>query len=221
MNILCINTAFSEAQIAIKYNGQSYFEKLDANSKHSENLLVTIEKKFNNIIEKENLKLNSNEILKNLDYISVVVGPGSFTGLRIAIATVKAILITNSRTKAISINTLELIANEYANEKRIKDNISPVIDALSGLYFIAEFDKNLNLITQPKMIEEKDLKNYKNLVSNDENITKNFVELTPDILLALTKRKISQNKIINEKDLVPLYIRPSQAEAELCRKYKK
>lgn len=44
MNILCLNTAFAEAHIALSYNGKNFFKTIDANSKHSENLLVEIEK---------------------------------------------------------------------------------------------------------------------------------------------------------------------------------
>ena len=220
MNILCLNTAFSEAQIAVEYNSKSYFEKLDSDCKHSENLLIAVEKVFDKIIQTEKLTINSNKILKNIDYISVVIGPGSFTGIRIATASAKAILLTNSRMKAIGINTLELIGYEFISKNKVKEKITPVIDALSGLYFVAEFNKNLELITAPKMIEEATLKNYNFLISNDESISKNFISLSPENLLSLTKKKISENKITSENELIPLYIRPSQAEAELCKKSK-
>jgi tRNA threonylcarbamoyl adenosine modification protein YeaZ len=220
MNILCLNTAFSEAHIALKFGDKTYFERVDANSKHSENLLSSIELIFEKIIKDNKLKLNSNEILKNLDVISVVVGPGSFTGLRISIATAKALLITNPKIKIIAVNSLELIANQYAQNNKIIKNIFPLIDALSGLYYIAEFDKNLNCITHPQMIDENQLKTYKNFVSNDNSLSDNFVNLTPEILLDLTQKKIALKEFILEKELSPLYLRPSQAEAELTCKQK-
>lgn len=220
MNILCLNTAFSEAHIALSYGDKTYFQRVDANSKHSENLLSSVELLFEKIIKDNNLKNNSSEILKNIDVISVVIGPGSFTGLRISIATVKAILVTNPKIKAVAINSLELIANEYTQNHKIEKNIFPLIDALSGLYYIAEFDKNLQCITPPQMIEESQLKTYKNLVSNDKSLSNNFVNLTPETLLNLSMKKIELQDFIKENELTPLYLRPSQAEAGLKCKQK-
>lgn len=217
MNILCLNTAFSEAHIALKFSNKNYFEKIDANSKHSENLLVAVENLFEKVIKSENLKSTSHNILKQIDVISIVVGPGSFTGLRISIATAKAILVTNPNMKAVAINSLELIAHEFTKNKKVIKNICPVIDALSGLYFVAKFDEKLNCINEPKMIDENELKSYKNLISNDNSLVneENYCELSPEILLELTEEKISRNEFIKENELVPLYLRPSQAEAGL------
>lgn len=220
MNILCLNTAFPEAHIALSFGDKAYFERTDANSKHSENLLSSIEFLFEKIIKDNKLKINSNEFLKNIDIVSVVIGPGSFTGLRISIATVKALLVTNPKIKLITLNSLELIANEYAQKNKINKNIFPLIDALSGLYYIAEFDKNLNCVTSPKMIKESQLKTYKNIISNDSSLSNNFVNLTPETLLDLTRQKLDLKNFISENELYPLYLRPSQAEAELKCKQK-
>lgn len=217
MNILCFNTAFSEAQIALKFMDKNYYEKIDANSKHSENFLASVEKLFEKVIKIENLQLISRDILKKIDVLSVVIGPGSFTGLRISIATAKAILVTNPQINVVKVNSLELIANEVVNRSKITKNIYSVIDALSGFYFVAGFDKKLNCIVEPQMITEQALKKYKNLVSNDQLLVqkKNYYELTPEILLSLTENKIKNNEFITENELSPLYLRPSQAEANL------
>lgn len=216
MNILCLNTAFPEAHIALSYAGKDYFEKIDSNSKHSENLLVAIENLFERVIKTENLKIDSHDFLKLIEIISVIIGPGSFTGLRISIATAKAILITNPKIKIIPINSLELIASEFLKEQD-KKILTPIIDALSGLFFIAQYDNKLGCIAPPQMINDKDLKNYKNLISNDISLVKksNFCELTPETMLDLTKQKVLKNVFIKENELIPLYLRPSQAEAEL------
>ncbi|MDD4110369.1 MAG: tRNA (adenosine(37)-N6)-threonylcarbamoyltransferase complex dimerization subunit type 1 TsaB [Clostridia bacterium] len=219
MNILCLNTAFSEAQISLKFLHKEYFKRVDSNSKHSENLLVNIEKIFEKVIKTEKLNKTSHDILKQLDVLSVVIGPGSFTGLRISIATAKAMLITNPNLKIIAINSLELMASEYAKSSKIKTFVSPLIDALSSLYFTASYDKNLKCIISPKMIDKAELKDLKNIISLDNELSDNLVQLTPQNLLELTEKKIKDKEFIKENELVPLYLRPSQAEAELkCKK---
>lgn len=216
MNILCVNTAFSEAHIALMFNGYKYFSSMDSNSKHSENLLCSIEQIFNKAIKHQNLSLSSHDILKQLNVFSCVIGPGSFTGLRISISTVKAIITTLPNSKIVAIDTLELLNYEYQKSKK-SSKATPILDALSGLYFIAEYN-GLNCLTPPKMIEKESLKNYNHLISNDASMCSNLVKLTPESLLELTLVKVKSNQFTPESELVPLYLRPSQAEAQLqCR----
>ena len=206
MNVLCINTAFNEAFIALKYQTKKFYKKINSNAKHSENLLKEIE----NIFEKIKSEKNSNSILKNLDVISIVIGPGSFTGLRIGIATVKALLCVNKNLKCIAINSLELIGFEY------NKNSTPIINALSGYYFVGNYNCENKLIENPQMLTEIDLLNYKNKISIEKlNLKSKIIRLTAKNLLKYTEYKIKNNSFTNENELKPLYIRPSQAEANL------
>lgn len=208
MNILCLNTAFDKAHIALEYNGKQFFTVTDANCKHSENLLVEIEKLIENA-KPENQ--NSSQFLKQLDAIAVVVGPGSFTGLRISIATAKAIMVANPNIKAVSIGSLELIAKESFLEEK-----TAILDALSGFYFVSSF-KNNNCIEPPKMITSNELTTYSNFVSIEAlNLASSVVCLKPETLLNLAKEKANNQQFVSETELLPLYIRPSQAEANFC-----
>ena len=205
MNILCLNTAFAEAHIALSYNGKNFFKTIDANSKHSENLLVEIEKIFAQAGAK-----NTSEFLNELDALAVVVGPGSFTGLRISIATAKAILSVCEKIKPIAIDSLTLIAHESKKEDK-----TPILDALSGLYFVSSFKANKE-VEKPKMVSTNEISSLKNLVSI-ENLPfeTEIVALSPASLLEVATKKAEEGKFTTEKELVPLYIRPSQAEANL------
>lgn len=207
MNILCLNTAFDKANIAILYNGKSFHKETDACCKHSENLLSEVEKLFE---KAKNENETTHDILKNLDVISVVVGPGSFTGLRISIATAKGILAVFPKIKCVSVNSLELIA--YSSNKIEK---TAIINGLSGFYFIAGYE-NTDEKTSPRMISTDELRLYKNYVSMETlPFETEIVNLCPEKLLLLTMEKVAKNIFVEENNLVPLYLRPSQAEANL------
>lgn len=203
MKILAINTSEINAQIAICVEDKNYFKELDSSMKHSENLLPEIEKLLN----------ESNIALKDLDAIAVNVGPGSFTGLRISIATVKAFLDVFRNIKCIKLTSFELLASKYY--KNNNKNATFVLDALSGLYFVQKLNQELKSDCPPKMINKEELSNYENIVSNKfiDNAEVTLESFDVEILLELAKQKFRAQSFISESELLPLYIRPSQAEA--------
>lgn len=206
MAILTINTAFLNAQIGVENNNQTYFAELDSTMKHSENLLPEIEK----LLLKSNLTVNA------LTHVCVNVGPGSFTGLRISIATVKAFLMVNKNLNCLKVNTFELLAKNYFKESK-QESATFVLDGLSGLYFICEINRKLEILSEPKIVEKADLQNFKNLVSNEvlQGVNTCVVAIENESLLKLAKEKIEKKEFISENELLPLYIRKSQAEENL------
>lgn len=206
MKILVINTAGMTAQLALQAGNLNYFSELDASMKHSENLLPEIEK----LLVKANVNLNE------LEYLAVNVGPGSFTGLRISIATAKALLVTHPNLKAVKFNSFEMLANNFFKNNK-DEKIDIVLNALSGLYFVSTF--NNNKFSEPKMIEKSELENLNNIVSDEniENCNVKLAKFTCENMLKIALEKIAKNEICPESELVPLYIRPSQAEANLIK----
>lgn len=108
MKILCLNTAFKTAQIACEFEAKRVFKEIDAEAKSSENVLPTVEK----ILSSNNLTP------KNLTHIGVIVGPGSFTGLRIGVAIVKGFVCVFPSLKIISANSLDFMAFQYVQENQ-------------------------------------------------------------------------------------------------------
>ena len=113
MNILGIDTTTKSASCSI-YNNSKYYTKSISNEiTHSEKLLPIIH---------ETLKEN-NLTLDNIDMFATINGPGSFTGIRIGLATIKAF----AQVKEIdifSISSIDLISyvafrNSDENEKYI------------------------------------------------------------------------------------------------------
>ncbi len=103
-------------------------------------------------LQKEALRQQSETILTELDdlfksvdlkpsdlnQIVLTKGPGSYTGLRIAMSIAK-IIGSISNTKVYTISSLQLLAG-------IKENVSILIDARADRVYFARYDKGIALI---------------------------------------------------------------------------
>ena len=95
------------------------------------------------IFEKNDLELRS------LDAIAVTGGPGSYTGLRIGMATAKGICFALNKP-LICLNTLLVMAN--AAKKESTDLLCPMIDARRMEVFTAIYTKELEIVKDPAAI---------------------------------------------------------------------
>ncbi|MDP3730786.1 MAG: tRNA (adenosine(37)-N6)-threonylcarbamoyltransferase complex dimerization subunit type 1 TsaB, partial [Candidatus Omnitrophota bacterium] len=82
---------------------------------HSSILVPSIDR----VLKKAKLKI------KDVDVFAISVGPGSFTGLRIGVTTVKG-LAYSLKKKIVAVPTLDVIAN---NVKDLRGIICPILDA--------------------------------------------------------------------------------------------
>jgi tRNA threonylcarbamoyladenosine biosynthesis protein TsaB len=77
-----------------------------------------------------------------IEHIYISVGPGSFTGLRIAVTLAKAMHLANA-VKIVAVDTLDVIAAnaaDYTDEKNTElDKIATILDAKRGQFFIAVY----------------------------------------------------------------------------------
>lgn len=209
--MIAISSAYKKALIAVDINGKHGFKELDANCKHSENIMPCIAE----ILEENNLKLTENETY------AVVIGPGSFTGLRIGIALVKGMIAGNKENKSIlPLTTFDLMSYSYTKNNKVEGNFTCVINALSGLFFVCDYDKNGNKITKERMIEKQELDNIQNIKVGlkEEELTNILVDPTAVDLLELATDKSKPENFCDINNLIPMYLRKSQAEASLEQK---
>lgn len=230
MKILSIDTSSNICSVALLENSNLIKEKtVDDLKTHSEVLLPLTSELFT----------ETNLTLKNIDLIVCDKGPGSFTGIRIGVAT--AIAFSDSLgINSIGINSLEALAYNIK-----KDGIiCSLIDAKNnnvyfGLYKLENGNytllntlhlDNIEIILNSLEQEfSKDSKitfvgdgavNYKSLI---EKILPNSIFSLQNNLssynLGLAGYKSYLNKDTN--DVMPLYLRKSQAERELEEKNKK
>lgn len=132
MFILGIDTSSAVASVALldDYNLKDEIN-LDNGKTHSENLMPMVKQ----ILEKNNMNLSQIEL------IAVSCGPGSFTGIRIGIASVKAMAEVHNIPIA-EVTSLETLAG---NDESDKNKIA-LIDARNDQVYAGVFDKDYNLL---------------------------------------------------------------------------
>lgn len=93
--------------------------------------------------------------LSDIDALAVSKGPGSYTGLRIAVSTAKGLCYALDKP-LIAINTLHGMALQFKDIFDATTLLCPMIDARRMEVFCAIYDNDLNVIapTQAKIIDE-------------------------------------------------------------------
>ena len=130
MKILAIDTSSEVCSTALMEDNIVIDENYIDNGKtHSENLMPLLD---------ELLKRNNIE-LKDINLLACSVGPGSFTGIRIGVSTIKPIAEVLG-IKVASITSLETLARNVENS----ETIVSLIDARNNQVYAGIFDNNYN-----------------------------------------------------------------------------
>lgn len=219
MNILALCTTSTSGSIAIyKENSIAFISYLDIRITHSERLMPQI------AFGLEQSKIE----LKNLDLVTIANGPGSFTGIRIGLATAKGICMAHE-IPLLPVNTLELLAYNLFKSNR---DILPFIDARMGEVYAALYSSHLEQLIPPQNVKPADflqniskpvtiigdgLECYREIV---ESSRIDFVPALPhqNIPLASTLISIALRNPVPDynfdqiSELEPFYLRKSQAE---------
>jgi tRNA threonylcarbamoyladenosine biosynthesis protein TsaB len=102
--------------------------------------------------------------LNELSAVAVTIGPGSYTGLRVGLASAKGICFALDKP-LITISSLELLACDIVMHHESKNAlICPMIDARRMEVFTAIYNRGLNEITKPHALI-LDMESFKNELS--------------------------------------------------------
>lgn len=193
MNILAIDTSGNHLSIVLFYNDKviSMHDK-NINLKHSVTLLPAL----------EDMLENNGVSLSEIDVFCSVIGPGSFTGIRIGVSTVKALAYAFDK-KVLQVTSFDVLAYNKPSAK-----VLTLIDAKHGHYYACGYD-NLQVVLPPCYIDESAVaelsKEYSLLKDCDGDILNG--------LISAVKAKLSL--ATNDREsLIPLYVKKSQAEEE-------
>lgn len=229
MKILAVDTSSKNCSVAIvevdenkNYNIIA-FENSDDEKTHSQKLMPIVDKVF-----KEH-----NLTLKDMDLLACCVGPGSFTGIRIGIATMKAFAdVTNIKTVSVtSLESLSYNIEEYGiiipiidcknnnvysaifskennTYKQIGKNISDNIDNAISLYKANAENKNITFVGDGSIL-------YKDLLTS--RLSNKLIFSNKNIQSSISLAKCAYDKYLeglygDSNNLSPLYLRKSQAE---------
>ena len=232
MYLLAIDTASSAAGAAVaSENGIIAVIGLNVGKTHSQRFLPSVAA----------LLENAEIALSELSAIAVTVGPGSFTGLRIGIATAKA-WGQALNLPIVPLTTLEALAFGACDEGLV----CPILDARKNEVYSALFRKNrvkntleevfpaaavapaelaekLCALGEPIIFAGDALPLYTVLLR--EGLGENFVPAAEDrrVFMAsaaalLGRERLLAGQVTTAHDLQPFYLRRSEAEVKKAQK---
>ena len=202
MNKLIINTANNQLMIVLDKGGDSFLKTSESRMRHNEAMIPLID----DLLKEHGLRIS------DIDQFGVVIGPGSFTGIRVGIATIKAFRDALN-IEAKGMNNLRLLYNlAHAQRPDIK---TVAIAGSRDSYFVASvindtfyiYERNLTLkeLLDLSGIEKVAMYEY------DEAVDPYVVSIDVDVVVDSLDES-------DDTDLVPVYYQLSQAESEKIKR---
>ena len=197
MNYIAVDTSGRHLTLLAKKGGTVYsrFEP-DCGVDHSVRLMPELE----DLLEKADMKLS------DADFFACAVGAGSFTGIRIGVATVKALAFANNKP-VLKITSFDTLAYNIDSGK-----VLSVIDAKHNGFYVCPYDNGAagkaEYVPRERLAEFKDYL----FVSGEkiEGLDTLIVSCAEGFKRAI---EIKAGEITDDiNSLAPLYVRKSQAE---------
>jgi tRNA threonylcarbamoyladenosine biosynthesis protein TsaB len=222
LKILCVDTSSKLCGVAI-LEDTTLIKKIELNNglTHSETLMPIIKQLLD----------NCNLTLKNIDLLICDIGPGSFTGLRIGIATIKA-FSDSLNIPCVGVSSLEVFAHSVTENSLI----CSTIDCKNNNCYFALYEYNSGSYT---ILEEPTAKSVDEVLNLLENKYSNkHIQFVGDCINCSDVINVENlgvagyNKFVllnnkNESDtsssqqpeeLLPLYLKKPQAQRQLEEK---
>lgn len=220
MRILAVDTSTMMSSISILEDDKIIADSsINQEETHSEMLVPLIKRML------DDLKIKANDI----DLFAIAKGPGSFTGLRIGMTSLKAMAQALDKP-IIGVSTLKGMAYSIMND----GYVLAIIDARGKRYFAGLYKWNNDQLEMQfeEIIEENELEKriqeidkitivgeaiskLPNKIKEFSNVKLSHPGLNNGIsrnIAVLAKEKYEKGEIDNTFDITPNYLRKSQAE---------
>lgn len=206
MKILGIDTTRRKAKVFLldtKDKENSLYLDMSENIKHSEGLFLYIQKIF----------MESKLDIQDVDGFACVVGPGSFTGIRVGMSTIKGFNKVLQKS-VVSLNMFEILSQE------IKSGLVLLNSTNTSCYY-AKVEKNK--VVDTGVVDKKSIKDFadnltiyileeeQDLIVDEYNNYKLISNLN-DLYYSLIISKMNDG---NYGEFVPYYLQLSQAERNI------
>lgn len=228
MITLAIESSAAPVSVSLCHDGKIIAENyVHTKQTHSETLMPMV----------ENLLKMTNLTIREIDLLAVSYGPGSFTGVRIGVSTIKGLAFA-SDIPCCGVSTLEAIARTSAIEGYV---LCAVMDARCKQVYNANFtvkDGKLIRLCEDRALsiealsEECQKMHQKIMLCGDgaqicyEEYFKWGAGIAPENIryqrassvALLAEEMFKEGKSVSAASLVPAYLRLPQAERELKKK---
>ena len=224
MKILSIDSSAEVCSVAVTSDKKLISEiTVNTGNTHSETLLPSVEQ----VLHLAGLTVD------DIDVFACSTGPGSFTGVRIGAATLKGLAYGKNKP-CISVSTLEALAYNLCGFDGV---ICPVMNARRAQVYnalfeckngvltricpdraisIEELDVELSKLDQPIFLcgdgYDITLNGFKNTVC--QYVPERYRLQSAYSVCVCALKKYNNGEILTDAELVPIYLRPSQAERE-------
>jgi len=220
MKILGIDTTTKFLCLGLYVDGKYYEYSLETGRSLSAILVPTIQR----VLIAVGLKI------ADIDYFSCGLGPGSFTGIRIGLATIKGLSIVRNKP-VVGVSTLDILAEEVKFENTL---IVPAIDARRGLIYCSSYKREKGGLKRKSKYElltlEEFLKKFSRkaavlgdasvlyrdqMLSRIKGVTmldKDYWFPKPRNLINLTLAKIRAKRVSSAEEIKPIYLYPQECQ---------
>lgn len=207
MNNLILDCSCGMNVYVVKNDEVFSFEDKTQN-KHSDEILNVI----------DNLFKDAKISVKDIENICVCVGPGSFTGVRVAVSIVKGLAI-GSNAKVFVLTNFDIFETESKNYVLVLDGFSNLVYARK----VVNDEIKDCCIEIERLVEEVERENLLVFCTTEktQNLLKRY-ELSSNFaknnIISAFSKKIKRDDKIELNQIYPVYLRASQAEIEREKK---
>ena len=217
MRILAVETSGPRGGIALADSERILDERrLDEGLRHGRDLLLTI----------RDACAAAGWTPRDIELLAVSIGPGSFTGLRIAVVFAK-FTAWHTGAPIVAVPTLRALAE---NAPPDASRVVPILDAKRGGLFASIFERRsgrLDEILGPTLLEPEDLAGRlqppafilgrgipkgRSALGGFDLAPEDLWDVRPSVVARLGRQMHARGEFADPLRLEPVYIRPPEAE---------
>ena len=209
MNSLILDCSCGMNVIVIK-NDDVFLSRDENNKKHTDDLLVVVDSKLK----------EAGILVEDLDNIGVCVGPGSFTGIRVAISMIKGLAV-NSNARIFELSNFDAFS-KIDTEKYVC-----VLEGFSSFVYARfvgvgdVFDECIDVKELAERLEKEQINSVYVLTEKTQNILlKSEInsQIVENEIIHAFLSKVDKGDSVELNQISPVYLRASQAEIERNKK---